>query len=137
MMPPSEAYVAANAQIDAWVTQARRQEAAAYALQSRIESLGVERWSPRRELRVVVDHAGLLTDVEFTDTAMTMGPNGLARLLMSTVREARALLRESAVAAAVELLGPGAPMARSLSAEYQRVLGADGAPPVDPTPLTR
>lgn len=130
-MTESAALHASHEQIAAWVEQAQRQEAAALAVQSRVEALMVERWSPRRELRVVVDHAGMLRDVEVTDRALELGPNALGRVFMATLREARATLRESAIAAAVEVEGRDSPLARSLSQEYRTVLGKDGPAPDD------
>ena len=130
-MMDSAAFDASQRQIAAWVEQAQRQEAAARAVQNRVEALTVERWSPRRELRVVVDHAGMLRDVEVTDLALELGPNALGRLFMATLRAARATLRESAIAAAVEVEGRDSPLARSLSQEYRTVLGHDGPAPDD------
>lgn len=135
MSTESEALLASKQQIAGWVEQAERQEAAARAVQSRVEAITVERWSPGRELRVVVDHAGMLRDVEVTDRALETGPNALGRLLMSTLRAARATLRESAISAAVEVEGRDSPLARSLTQEYRSALGADGeAPDDDATP---
>lgn len=131
MSTESEAYLASQRQIAGWVEQAQRQEAAAHAVQRRVEALSVERWSPRRELRVVVDHAGMLRDVEVTDLALELGPNALSRLLMETLRGARATLRERAIAAAVDVEGRDSPLARSLSQEYRTALGADGPAPDD------
>ncbi|PFG34427.1 YbaB/EbfC family nucleoid-associated protein [Sanguibacter antarcticus] len=132
MTTGSEAYLAAQQQIASWVEQAQRQEAAAYAVQSRIEALTVDRWSPHRELRVVVDHAGMLADVEITERALGLGPHALSRVLMDTLRGARATLREAAIAAAVEVEGRDSPLARSLSQEYRTTLGADGPAPDAP-----
>jgi DNA-binding protein YbaB len=130
-MSPSDAHTAALAQIDSWVAQARRQEAAALALQHRIEAIRVERWSPRGELRVVVDHSGLLRDVELTDAAMRTGAAALSRLLMATVREARALLRDAVVEASLDEHGRPTALGRSLTAEYARTFAGDGEAPAD------
>lgn len=136
-MISEESQVAATEQIDAWVAQARRQAAAARALQVSVEALEVSRRSPGGEVRVVVDHAGLLRDVEFSSDALDLTHTDLSRLIMTTVREARALLRTAAARAAVEHLGASDSLARSLTKEYRTIFAGDGVAPDDEPGTTR
>lgn len=130
-MISEETQVAATEQIDAWVAQARRQATAARALQASVEALEVSRRSPGGEVRVVVDHAGLLRDIEFSSGALDLTHTDLSRLIMTTVREARALLRTAAADVAVEHLGASDSLARSLTKEYRTIFAGDGVTPDD------
>lgn len=128
---PEQAREAATTQIDAWVAQAQRQAAAARALQTSLEALQVSRRSPDGAVRVVVDHTGLLRDVEFSAAALDLSHTDLSRLVMTTLREARALLRTAATRAAVEHVGSNDSLARSLTKEYRTTFADDGEAPDD------
>ncbi|SDB84974.1 YbaB/EbfC DNA-binding family protein [Sanguibacter gelidistatuariae] len=121
----------ATAQIDAWVAQAQRQAGAAQALRASIEALEVSHWSPGREVHVVVDHAGLLRDIEFSDGALDLPHTDLSGLIMTTVREARALLRTAAAQVAGEHVRSSDSLARSLTKEYRTIFADDGVVPDD------
>lgn len=129
-MSPESAHGEAQTQIQAWVAQAQRQADDARRLQSAVAALEVTRWSPGREVRVVVDHAGMLRDVEFTPEAFDYDHASLSRILMAALREARARLREDALRVAAAS-GAGETLARSLGKEYRAAFAGDGEAPDD------
>ncbi|HIZ34526.1 MAG TPA: hypothetical protein H9815_02020 [Candidatus Ruania gallistercoris] len=92
----------AQAQLDSWVQFAERRGEAAQRAVDRIEALTVEVWSPRREVRVVLDQSGLLTDLEFAEWAPTESPGSLGRAVQKAHDDALLKWRDAMDAIADE-----------------------------------
>lgn len=140
-VPDYEAgYQASQALIESWGRRAQEQVERATAMQHAMERLSVTRWSPGREVRVTIDSAGLLQDVEFTEASRTRSAARLSRLLLTALHAATEDLRAGVAQVAAEHAGPD-DLARTLVAEYDSALVAplaamrtNGASPTpDPT----
>lgn len=121
-VPDYEAgYQASQALLDSWSRRAQEQVARADALQRDMDRLSVTRWSPGREVRVTLDSAGLLQDVEFTEAARSRSAAGLSRLVLTALRAATEELGARAQEVAAEHVGPDG-LASSMAAQYSSAL---------------
>lgn len=75
------------------IDQLERMATAATALQHRVESLRISRWSPGHEVEVSVVSTGLLDGIEFTNRAMALSADALSALILTTLRSALADLQ--------------------------------------------
>jgi len=66
-----------------------------------------------------VDHTGELTALRIADAALSRGGAGVARLVLDTVRDARADLRRNLLTAAAEVLGDDDPVLDGLRAQLE------------------
>ena len=122
--PPSAGPISADdaaALLESWSAQGRDQLARAQSLGAALAELSVSVWSPARDVRVTVDHAGLLADLELTDKALDASPLSLGRTITATLRTALRRLEEQAVATAVEHVGAGDGLTASVTATYRLV----------------
>ena len=74
-----DSYEEAQDQLNQWMQQAERRSEAAQRAAGRMEALAPEAWSPRREVRVVLNASGLVADVEFAEWAPSESPGSLGR----------------------------------------------------------
>jgi hypothetical protein len=79
----------------------------------------VSAWSPGREVRVTVDHSGILTDIEFEEKALITSPLALSRAVTATVQRALADLQQKVLDVARDVAGEDSDLALSVEREYR------------------
>lgn len=102
-------------QLYAWAARAEMAEA-------ELSRQKVELWSPGRQLRVVLEHTGVLAEVQYAESAMGLSPMALAQLTMRTMRLAMAELLRRVDAIALETGDPG--LAQLYETSYHSTLDA-------------
>lgn len=76
------------AQLDRIRADAQARGGAASRFAQRAQRLQVEAWSPRREVRIVLDSGALAVDVEFSPAAISMSPQALERAFLKAHEDA-------------------------------------------------
>jgi hypothetical protein len=131
LMPDADA---ARRQIDSWAEEARAQQRRATALSSAVSAVQVERWSPARDVRVVVGADGLLRDLELTERALGASSLQLGRLIVSTLAAARADLAVRLGEVVDDVLGSADPLAGSFRSQHVAALLEAVDPPSSGAP---
>ncbi|WP_075850214.1 YbaB/EbfC family nucleoid-associated protein [Saccharomonospora sp. CUA-673] len=90
--------------------QGLEQKAARYGeLQSRLDATSVTRTSSDGAVRVTVDAKGVPTELTITDRGRGADPQALSAVLMSTMRQAQAELRDRVATLTTETVGDDGP----------------------------
>ncbi|MEP7766158.1 YbaB/EbfC family nucleoid-associated protein [Sanguibacter sp. 25GB23B1] len=123
-MPDTDAsYEASLALIESWGRRAQEQVESAEALERDVTALRVSRWSPGRTVRVTLDNAGLLTDIEFADAARSRSAAALSREALTALRGAMDDLQARVAEVAADHAGTDG-LASTLVTSYDRTLSA-------------
>ncbi|ACQ81441.1 conserved hypothetical protein [Beutenbergia cavernae DSM 12333] len=118
-----DGYEASLAHIEALADISRRRVTAIDRVQAELERTVVEGWSPRRDVRVELDSAGLIRDVEFTEAAPASSPLALGRSVGAAHAAALAELQRRVDALAERELDEGDPLRASLVTTYRDTVG--------------
>ncbi len=111
---------AALERVQSDLAAAQERAARAQEARARIAAVrGVGR-SPRGEVRVQVDSAGVLRDLALTDDAMRLSPGELVRLILDAARAAQQDSAARTVAVAEEAFGAESAMVAHLRAEVEQ-----------------
>ncbi len=115
-------FLAAVESIQAGVNTARRRADGAQRAQARLAQVQASAWSPRREVRVELDSAGLVQDIEFSDGAPLASPLALSRAVTAAHARSQQQLSEQVEAIAAEELGDDPLLRESLLSTYREAM---------------
>jgi hypothetical protein len=115
--------------LSSWTAGSHEALAHAERVSAAIEAVRATVWSPGREVRVTVDAAGLLREVEFSDRALRASALTLGPVVTRTITAARAQVAEAVEeAAAVAAVGTIDPMLDSLRQSTVHAVRAGSEP---------
>lgn len=97
----------------------------AQQLKGRIDAIRVTESSPGRDVQVVVDATGRLVDIVFAETATTLAPKELARVVLAAAARAQRAAGEQAVGLTAEIFGEDSETVALLRGEVAERLPAE------------
>lgn len=122
----------AKAQLQETVDQVGRQADDLSRMNAELQASTIEKWSPRREVRVVIGPDGLIQDLEFSAGAPQLTPLALARAVQHAHDAAVRELHERAARLAQEHLQDQPEMRNWLLDSYTSTLGKFGPDEAEP-----
>ena len=105
----------ARATIEGQLERARERNAAMSVLADRVDSTSATVRSPRGEVAVTATAA--ITDVKLAESALTLHPQALGKLLTETIARAQHAAADLAITAAEETLGADSGLVAELRAD--------------------
>lgn len=112
------------AQVERDVVAAEARAAQAQQFAAEVTAMRGEARSPRGEVRVAVDLGGKLLDVAFSDDAVELSPQALARLVLTTADEAHRRAGRQAMQHAEQLYGADAAVTIEMRREFESRIGS-------------
>jgi DNA-binding protein YbaB len=116
---------AAIARVNAQIKEAQERAVRASAMRQQVESVRGQAASTRREVTVTVDVSGRLVDLDIAEAGMELAPRDLARLVVTTVEQARRNAGDQSIALAAEVFGEDSIVVDRLRAEVERPIISD------------
>jgi hypothetical protein len=109
----------AIARVEDDVRRAQERAARYPLLQSAIDDVRVRSSSPRRELSVEVDAAGVLRSLDITDDALDLGGRRLGEEVLALIEAARRDARARTLALTTEIMGDDDPIVKTIAADLE------------------
>lgn len=119
-MPPAfDGADAAIARVEEDVRRAQQRAQRYPALQAALDGVRARATSPRRDLAVEVDAAGVLRDLTIHDDAFERGGANVAQEILGLIERARTDARSQTLAHTTELMGADDPIVKAIAADLE------------------
>jgi DNA-binding protein YbaB len=120
VMPPAfDNADEAIARVEEDVRRAQQRAARYPQLQAAIDAVRARATSPRRDLSVEVDAAGVLRDLTIDDDAFERGGAKVAQEILELIERARSDARRQTLAHTTELMGADDPIVKAVAADLE------------------